>query len=157
MALPNTNTLDIAAYGLPVIFIIDYTNGPNVNTMTLDVAFRGTPTVYMRGANTSSSTGAGLAAGATQAMYERAELQQNLSSTVLSLHDLRQAYYGGKGYTSLSDTDNIRAFLQAQTGLTTVLSMHDLWRAYAVSQGVTNQASLGDMMKVLFNDVGLPS
>lgn len=81
---------------------------------------------------------------------ERKELQARLSSTDISLHDLRMAFYGGQvGRSLLTENDNIRAYLQSKTGLT-VDSLRDLWRAYLISQGIADQSSLEDMMKVFF-------
>ena len=105
----------------------------------------------------ATSIGAGLSiTSGDYEVYERAEYQQNLNSSLSSLNDLRRLYFSSKGYTYLSVNDNVRAFLVEQTGLSASHSINDLWRAYAVKQGVTNQVSLSDMLKTLFNSIGLP-
>lgn len=48
MALPNTDTLDIPGRGLPAVYIINLTTGPNIDTDTLDVPSRGLPAEYIQ-------------------------------------------------------------------------------------------------------------
>ena len=91
---------------------------------------------------------------------ERADLQEDIPSTVRSIHDLRQIYYKGKlGLTSGSRSDNelIRAWLISQTGLTNKYSTRDLWVTYMTANGVSYSPSLGDMMKTFFGDPSLAS
>ncbi len=84
---------------------------------------------------------------------ERADLAEDIPSTLNSIHDLRQLYYKGKlGLTSgsYSNLELIRGFLIGQTGLTNAYSTRDLWVTYLVAKGAAYRPSLGDMMKEFF-------
>lgn len=47
MALPNTDTLDIASRALPAFYPVNLATGPNLNTETLDFVSRGLPAFYI--------------------------------------------------------------------------------------------------------------
>lgn len=80
---------------------------------------------------------------------ERNALQTKLSSTTLSLADLRHAFYGNGAQSTV-----IRQYLMSQLGVTGYLATNDLWRSFFVSKGVSNQTSLSDMAKIFFNTIG---
>ena len=88
----------------------------------------------------------------TKRQAERDNLQTKDSLTSnFSLHDLRNAFYGNLQ----SPGDNIRNYLQGQTGLTHVQSLGDLWRQFFIGKGVTNRVSLTDMAVDFFTNTGL--
>jgi hypothetical protein len=81
---------------------------------------------------------------------ERADLQEDTPSSLLSLHDLRVLYYQGKTSLTLrSETDLIRSFLKTQTGSSSN-SLRDLWVLYLVANGTTYSPSLSDMQRSFF-------
>lgn len=75
-ALPNTDTLDIPARGLPTIYIINLNSGPNIETDLLDTPSRGLPTEYLQPLNTIIAVAGG---GGSLAMQSLRNIQHIMS------------------------------------------------------------------------------